>query len=230
MISVILFLALISDPSMLFVGNSYTFANGGLWMHAKEIYDSVETDTLSVASHSSGGATFENHWNNQSLIELIETGNWNFIVFQEQSCMPVINPSQTYLYGDSLAWLTAANSAEPVFLMTWARMNDPLMLEGLDLGYSRMGFAHSSPVPPSGRAFELSRIEFPDIDLYASDGAHPSSHGSYLAACVIVHTVFATDLSASSVWKPADITEEDAEKLRSVALQACLNYLQPGGS
>ncbi|MCK5785389.1 MAG: hypothetical protein KAH54_02390 [Candidatus Sabulitectum sp.] len=223
-----LFMVLISGPSMFFVGNSYTFGNGGLWAHVKQIYDSVESDTLSVDACTSGGATFENHWENQALRIELESGNWDTVVFQEQSCMPVINPAMTYLYGDSLAWLTSSAGGEPVFLMTWARKNDPLMLEGLELGYSRMGYIHSSSVTPCGIAFDLIKRGHPEIDPYAGDGAHPSVHGTYLAACVIAVTVYGTDILSAGIWQPSDVSREDGEILRYTAIQACTDYQQPG--
>ncbi len=226
--TVILLAAVTLYPSVLFVGNSYTQASGGLWNMVKQIYDSVEADTLSVGHITAGGATYQNHWNNQQLHDEIHTGNWNTVVFQEQSCMPVIDPAATYLFGDSLAWLTQAGGAQPVFFMTWARKNDPLMLEGLRAGYSRMGAAHSSPVAPCGIAFDLIRINHPEIDPYSGDGAHPSLKGSYAAACVVAVTVYSIDLSSSGIWQPQEISPEEAEILRQTANMACSSYLQPG--
>ena len=226
--AMLLILGLISDPSIYFVGNSYTMSNGGIFNHVKEIYDSVESDTLCVGYHAPGGASFEVHWNNPTLREEIESGVWDTVVFQEQSCMPVISPGLTYTYGDSLALLTAAGGSQPVFFMTWARKKDPFMLEGLRLGYSRMGFTHSSPVAPCGYAFDLLRQHHPEIDPYSSDGAHPSVHGTYIAACVIARTIFDVNLSSGTVWQPAGVSFEEGEIIRSLAVSACSLYQQPG--
>lgn len=226
----LLITGLLANPSVLFAGNSYTNSNGGIWNFVKEIYDSVESDSLTVHSHTMGGATFYNHWESQVLRDQITSGAWDTIVFQEQSCMPVIDPANTYLYGDSLAWLTAESGSVPVFFMTWARKNDPLMLEGLELGYSRMGFVHNSLVAPCGVAFDLIRRTNPEIDPYAGDGAHPSIHGTYLAACVIAICVYDVDLLSTGVWQPTEISLEDGVILRSAAVLACSNYQQPGGT
>lgn len=230
MISLVMILGYLSAPSILFVGNSYTFANSGLWTHVKQIYESVESDTLQVDAFTTGGASFEGHWGSQSLKDEIESGIWDTVVFQEQSCMPVIDPSSTYLFGDSLAWLTADSGGEPVFFMTWARKKDPFMLEGLELGYSRMGFVHNSPVAPCGIAFDLIRRINPEIDPYSGDGAHPSIHGTYLAACVIAICVYDVDLLSSGVWQPVEITLEDGVVLRSAAVQTFSDYQQPAAA
>lgn len=218
---------LAASTTVLFVGNSYTFANGGIWIQAKEIYDSVSSDTLTVLSHTAGGASFQNHWNSQELKNILESGNIDIAVFQEQSCMPVINPSLTYQYGDSLALFCQANGIQPAFMMTWARKNDPLMLQGLSAGYSRMGMVHSSIVAPCGIAFELLRRDYPEIDPYDNDGAHPSENGSYLASCVICSSVLEADLYYSGIWLAPGVSEEDGALLRETAVSACSLYMQP---
>ena len=230
MIVIMLILGLLSDPSIFFVGNSYTMSNGGIFNHVKEIYDSVESDTLCVGYHAPGGASFEVHWNNPTLREELESGGWDTAVFQEQSCMPVIRPDLTSTRCKYCKTLRRTHGGQPVFFMTWARKKDPLMLEGLRLGYSRMGFTHSAPVAPCGVAFDLLRLNHPEIDPYSSDGAHPSVYGTYIAACVIALTIYEVDLSSGTVWQPAGISFEEGEIIRSSAVTACSLYQQPGSS
>lgn len=218
----------LSAPSVLFIGNSYTQANSGQWTLVKEIYDSVAADTLVTGHHTMGGLTLQGHWSNTTLRENIQSGIWDFAVFQEQSCMPVVDPGNTFLYGDSLAFLCKASGTQPTFFMTWARKNDPLMLQGLSDGYSRMGYVHSIPVSPCGIAFELIRTDYPEINPYSSDGAHPSLEGSYLAACVIAVTVLDVDLNQSGIWQPEGITGETGSILREAAELTCSLYIQPG--
>lgn len=128
----LLFAGLFSATTMLFVGNSYTMGNGGLWSLADSLFGSVTGDTLITLSHTMGGATFQDHWNHQELRWLLENGEIDIAIFQEQSCMPVVNPRLTWQYGDSLALLCAAGGIQPSFLMTWPRRNDFLMLHGLE--------------------------------------------------------------------------------------------------
>lgn len=219
--------AVLVSTSILFVGNSYTASGGGVWNQVKAMYDSVSPDTLTVCAHVAGGATLEDHWNNTDLRDVLETGDFDVAVFQEQSCMPVTNPALTYEYGDSLACLCVSLGIQPVFFMTWARKNDPLMMEGLCLGYSRMGLVNSCPVAPCGLSFEILRYGNPGIDPWDADGAHPSLHGSYLASCVIAVTTSGIDLSAPGIWHPGDISDEQSEVLRETAASACSSYVQP---
>lgn len=218
---------LLASTRILFVGNSYTYGNGGLWYLVKEVYDSVSADTLESQGYAVGGASFQDHWSDPALREALETQQLDMAVFQEQSCMPVVDPRNTYLYGDSLAVLCSSEGIQPAFLMTWARKNDPLMLEGLSGGYSRMGFVHQCPVAPCGAGFEILRRNHPEIDPYAGDGAHPSVSGSYLAACIVCSSVLGADISGESVWVPPGITAEEGQLLRLTAVEACSLYTQP---
>lgn len=218
---------LAASSTMLFVGNSYTFGNGGLWTITDSLYGSVTGDTLIALSHTMGGATFQDHWNDQELRWLLENGDIDIAIFQEQSCMPVINPSLTYQYGDSLALLCAGAGIQPSFLMTWPRKNDPMMLQGLEECYSRMGYVHGCPVAPCGRAFAMLQGAFFLLDLYAADGSHPSIEGSYLAASVIAVSVLEADITLPGAWRPQGISEPLGELIRETAVTACSLYAQP---
>ena len=213
--------------TVLFVGNSYTYANQGLWSHVENLFESVTGDTLNTLYHTAGGATFEDHWNDSELQELIRTSHIDIAVFQEQSCMPVVDPSRTYQYGDSLALLCVSRGIRPAFMMTWARKNDQLMLTGLQAAYSRMGYEHMCPVAPCGIGFQLSRQRFALLDPYAEDGAHPSMVGSYLSACIICSSVLGADILQPEAWIPEGISSMTGEILRGIAIEACSTYQQP---
>ncbi len=223
----LLFAGLFSATTMLFVGNSYTMGNGGLWSLADSLFGSVTGDTLITLSHTMGGATFQDHWNHQELRWLLENGEIDIAIFQEQSCMPVVNPRLTWQYGDSLALLCAAGGIQPSFLMTWPRRNDFLMLHGLEACYSRMGYVHHCPVAPCGKAFGMLQGSFPMLDLYEADGSHPSLEGSYLAASVIAVSVLGADITVPGAWRPPGISDPLGELIRETAVEACSLYRQP---
>ena len=227
MTNLILCILTSASTTMLFVGNSYTMGNGGLWTMTENIYESVTGDTLVTLQHTQGGATLQDHWNNQSLREMIQTQSIDIAIFQEQSCMPVIGPAMTYEYGDSLALLCTAYGTQPAFLMTWARKNDFMMLKGLEAGYSRMGYEHQCPVAPCGIGFHLLQGDYALLELYESDGAHPSEAGSYLAACIIALSVLQADLSCSETWHSTGLSPASARVIREAAIEACSLYTQP---
>jgi hypothetical protein len=176
-----------ADPSsVLFIGNSYTAANGGLALHLGEFYASARPgQRIETGEITAGGATLENHWANPAVIEALAGGRWDVAVMQEQSTRPVTDPLLMYAYADSLGDLAAASGTAPAFLMTWARRNDPEMLGDLSAAYSWAAGLSGALVAPAGEAFRRSEMENPDILLYEPDDSHPSRHGTYLAVCVL---------------------------------------------
>ena len=84
--------------------------------------------------------------------------------------------------------------------MTWGRQNgDPQwdsintfykMNDRLRAGYMRFMEASEASVAPVGIAWRYVRDNYPAINLYSSDGSHPSLEGSYLAACVFYAAIY----------------------------------------
>ena len=96
--------------------------------------------------------------------------------------------------------------------MTWGRENGdsqncasypPIctyegMQDRLTESYTEMAQNNESLLAPIGIAWKDIREQHPEINLYSSDGSHPSIQGSYLAACVFYAILFddsATNLS-----------------------------------
>ena len=71
---------------VLFLGNSYVAVND-----LPQIVADIATsnnDTLIFDSYTPGGYTLQNHFNDANSIALINQGNWDYVVLQEQSQLP----------------------------------------------------------------------------------------------------------------------------------------------
>jgi len=192
---------------VLFVGNSYTQVN-----NLPELVDAVARsagDWIEYESNTPGGCTFEQHCSNLSM-RLIQQGGWDIVVLQEQSQLPSFPQSQVeaqcFPYAQRLVDSVYANNpdGEAMFYMTWGRQNgDPAnatvfpplaTYEGMDSllaeRYLYMGRTFDASVCPVGRVWRMLRERHPDIQLYASDGSHPSLAGSYAAACAFYTLIF----------------------------------------
>lgn len=77
---------------VLFIGNSYTGVND-LPNTFKNLSLSLG-DSVFVQSNTPGGFTFNGHSTNTTTLSLIQQGNWDFVVLQEQSQLPSFSPSQ----------------------------------------------------------------------------------------------------------------------------------------
>lgn len=226
------------NARVLFVGNSYTQVNNLPQMVA-DIALSMG-DTMTYASNTPGGCTFEMHCHNQSMTMICE-GGWDFVVLQEQSQLPAfpLDSVELYVfpYAQQLVDSIYAHNpcAEPMFYMTWGRKNGdtefgyPPMdtYEGMDsllyARYMQMGADNDASVCPVGRVWHYLRDHHEEIELYMSDGSHPSLAGSYAAACAFYTLFFGRD--PESISHDAGLNENDARTIRSAVHEVVYDSL-----
>ena len=181
---------------MLFIGNSYTFANDLPGMLAK-LSVAGRQPRIVAAVEAPGGCTFERHVAEGRAAQKIAGGRWDYVVLQEQSQMPVFDPPRTLEYGSQLDKLARESEARTLFFQTWARAGQPDMQDGLSATYARLAreaaaTADGSPgglVVPVGDAWRRVLANPPAPALHVADGSHPTPAGTYLAACVFYGVV-----------------------------------------
>ncbi|WP_298120447.1 T9SS type A sorting domain-containing protein [Flavobacterium sp.] len=196
---------------VLFLGNSYTQVND-LPQLLLNIGQSTN-DIFIVDSNTPGGHTLQQHNSNPTSLSKINEGNWDFVVLQEQSQLPSfpINQvnTQVFPFAQSLNNLIVSQNpcAETVFYMTWGRQNGdssncdffpPLCTyEGMDdllrERYMMMTVDNNAITSPVGAVWRYIRNNIPSLNLYSSDGSHPSITGSYVAACTFYTTLTRKD-------------------------------------
>lgn len=224
---------------VLFLGNSYTYYNSLPAMvaqMAQSLGDSVYADSYAV-----GGYTFQQHGSDATSLAKIRQGGWDFVVLQEQSQRPAFPPSQvqTQVYpyaqalNDSVELYNAC--AETVFFMTWGRVNGdqancgfytPLctyagMQQRLRESYLEMARDNAGICAPVGAAWQVVRDSFPSLNLYDSDGSHPSYAGSYLASCVFYASLFGKTPVGSTFY--GSLSAGDALTLQRIAARVVLD-------
>ena len=216
---------------VLFIGNSYTQVNNLPQMVANVA--SSMGDTLYYEENTPGGCTFSQHCTNQSMA-LIQQGGWDAVVLQEQSQLPSFPQNQVenecFPYAQRLVDSIYAHGwcAEPMFYMTWGRQNGdqqnaqafpPLATyEGMDNllyeRYMQMAADNDASVCPVGRVWRRLRENHGTIELYQSDGSHPSVAGSYAAACAFYTMLFARN--PEEVTFDAGLERDVAQSIRGV--------------
>ena len=224
------------EKQALFIGNSYTYMND-----LPELINQIaisKGNSLIYESHTPGGSTLMQHASNSNVQSLLNATAWDYVILQEQSQNPSFPPSQVatqvYPYAESLCEdIREANpSAEPVFFMTWGREDGdsqncaaypPIctyegMQDRLTESYTEMAQNNESLLAPIGIAWKDIREQYPEINLYSSDGSHPSIQGSYLAACVFYAVLF--DDSATNNYTPANLNINEAQLIQTFANNA----------
>jgi hypothetical protein len=109
---------------VLFVGNSYT-ASYSIPNQVAQLANGSGRH-LAYTAHTPGGATFQTHFQNATVQQLLAESGWDAIVLQEQSQVPVIpyyREGITMPFGDSLAAMARAFNpcVRIVYYLTWGR-------------------------------------------------------------------------------------------------------------
>jgi hypothetical protein len=204
-----------SQPTarILFIGNSYTFFNDGIDHELEGLAPTVMATSLAKAGYS-----LEDHWSDEETVPMIQDGPWDYVVLQEQSQRPVLDPAGFLLFARALDSTIRDSGAQTILMMTWERPDSAsggVTTTNLAIAYDRVGKDLGVKVAPVGLAFARSRIERPDLVLYSEDG-HPTVFGTYLAACVLYGLVFGETPLGNS-YTGSSMTSADAAYLQQVA-------------
>jgi len=219
------------SATVLFVGNSYTAANGLSALVEDLAAAAALEPAIATGEVTMGGATLEDHLTSTDAMAEIASGAWDTVVLQGQSQEPLIQLDVFLAAAADLAEAVFTSGGEPVFFETWAReeghsdYDEPwtggspaAMQAALRDAYQQAADDSGGVYGPVGDAFEATIADHPEIGLYATDGSHPSMAGSYLAACVFVCLLSGEPLDSAPFW-PAPLTEEEALALQDMAEQ-----------
>jgi hypothetical protein len=223
--------------SVLFVGNSLTYENDlpkTVSEIARSLGDKVEYDMSAP-----GGYTLMQHAQDKTTLDKIKLRPWNYVVLQEQSELPALADSrvdeQVIPYATELDNLI--HSSEPltktVFFETWGYKdgdsgycaaaptlcNYAVMQDQLSKSYNLLAQKTGGLLAPVGEAWRLAQQTHPEIELYQTDGKHPSAEGTYLAACVFYMTLFNKNVTGAS---RLSLSSSRAKILQQIAEQAVL--------
>ena len=219
---------------ILFVGNSYTYVNDLPDMFAR--LARAGDHTVETGMAAPGGWTLFAHARSAETLGKLKSSKWDFVILQEQSQVPAVEPARTeamYPAVRSLVRQVEDLGATPIFFLTWA-YRDGWPENGLS-GYEAMqtqitrgylGIAQELGVPmaPVGEAWLIAKRRHPELELWQSDGSHPSEQGTYLAACVFYAAIFRQ--SPEGLRYFAHLPKETAKVLQTTAADVVLNNPQ----
>ena len=176
---------------MRFIGNSFTTKNdlpGLLSLIAK----TGQGITIEYKVVSAGGASLRRHWNGGAA-NTITSGKWDYVVFQEQSTLPVKNANRFHENVREFVPAMKESGAKMVLYMTWARKKEPENQRLLTDSYNKIGMELGATVVPVGTAWQKLLAKHAEPVLHDEDGSHPTVAGTYLAAYTFYCTLFGGD-------------------------------------
>ena len=226
-----------SQSTVLFIGNSYTYAND-LPVMFQSLSGSLNK-TVTAGSKTNGGFTFQDQWNDPATFNAIHQQEWDLVIIQGQSqepSFPVTQVNSASLpFAEAIADSVYASSdcTNLMYYMTWGRENgDPQwdsintfdkMNERLVNAYMRFADSTDAMISPVAVAWKYVRDHSPAIQLYSGDGSHPSLAGTYLIACTFFASVFQeTPVGANYL---AGLDQSTAAILQNAAATTVLNDL-----
>ncbi len=198
---------------ILFIGNSFTLFNGGVDRQLRAL--APQSQTASVAFD---GYTLEKHWQGGSALEQIRQGAWDYVVLQEQSQRPVLEPNKFFEYVQKFDAEIKMRRAKTILWMIWehsASAAQGVTTQTIADAFARVSKELGVQVAPVGNVFARVRREKPQLVLYDSDG-HPTRLGTYLSACVFYTVIFEKSPVGNS-YADADISLETKNYLEQIA-------------
>lgn len=183
---------------VLFIGNSYTYMN-----QMPELFRDRATAAgfnVKVDWVTSGGMTLSQHASSSKTQQKLSQG-FDFVVLQEQSLMPLQDLEKTLDSVQTLAKEIRRKGGEPLLMMTWGRQKGwgPFsdfkgMNEKLIERYQHLAKKLNLRVIPVAQVWQFLVERDPNIELWKTDGSHPSRIGSEVIADILVKYVFEPEL------------------------------------
>lgn len=213
---------------ILFIGNSYTYYNGSLHVHANRIARLADPGgRYDYRAATIAGAPLHYH----AIEHLITPGRlgvkepFQVVILQSNSTDAMSERDRTR-FRETVIEFNAAiakRGAKTALYMTQAHVK-PSKYAGTDMlrrtaeMVIEAGNEIGAIVIPAGLAFEEAYRRRPDIKLHFElDGSHPSLLGTYLAACTVYATLYGRRCEGNAYDYQGTIAREDALFLQKVA-------------
>jgi poly(3-hydroxybutyrate) depolymerase len=175
---------------VLFIGNSLTFYHEMPRVLSNLLVSAHIKPDFYIFMVAPGGFTLAMHYDKEQVRDLIQKGNWDYVVLQEASHGTVSDKKQFFDYSRRLDDLIKKAGAKTIFYMTWAYKNDPNMFEPVADSYLEIAQDVNAIVAPVSLAWQKVLKDANNIQLYDNnDNVHPSPAGAYVTACVFYITL-----------------------------------------
>ena len=175
---------------VLFVGNSYIFFNN-LPQMVSLISDNMNTKLICKQS-TYGGATLGDHWNSRKGIRtraIIEQEKFDIVILQDNSMWPLEHADSVLMIGKLFCDLIKSKKATPYIYNTWSRQATPQTQTAINKAYEALALQTQAVLVPVGSVWAEAKVQKPNVELYMSDGSHPSWHGTFLTALCFVKKI-----------------------------------------
>lgn len=209
-----------SPIDILFIGNSFTQRNDLPTLIAQTAAALPKPRVLQSQRIIANGASLRQHWNKGDALAAIQKDNWDYVVLQEQSTLPIKNAGRFHenvrLFDEEIK----KSGAQTMLYLTWARQNAPETQTVLNDATRTIAHEIGALLAPVGPAWQAALTKDPMLELYDADGSHPSPAGTYLAACVFTTTLSGQSPVGLTAPDSAHLSEKQVASVQKAALQS----------
>jgi hypothetical protein len=228
--------------SVLWVGNSFFYYNNSMHGHVGNLLSAAKitgvrqtSATISgsginwhdVSAHFKPGGVASYSFGADNSVKFNTFDRpFDAVIMMDCSQCPIHPQLQSvfYDYAKRHSETVRSYGAQPVLFASWAYQDKPEMTEQLLAEYVKAGKANNAQVLPAGLAFANSIKVRPELNLYIADKRHPSLAGTYLAACVVMASLFKQNPIGSSYT--AGLAPDVAQHLQRVAWDTVQGFRQ----
>lgn len=210
-------------------GNSFTHYNNNLNTRLRDLTRSLLNNN--AKGYSFRGITISSGrlgWHLPNLEFQNSLQHWDVVVFQGNSTEPISANDETKSYfvasAQKMTKIAHQAGSKVVYFMTWANRDKPEDTQKLAEAYIDIAEKTGGYVAPIGLAFANTMKAHPDINLYHSDGSHPSLEGTYLSACVLFSVLYNQSPVGGALPVDSKMTAETAAILQKSAWETVLMF------
>ncbi len=204
---------------VLFIGNSFTYFNDmphTFLNMIKTVDPQARVESLTYGGYTLAQYADESTEVGRLAISKIVSYEWDYVILQEQSLVPCRDREGFIEAVKKLCTIIAQIHAKVILFQTWAYAegSDKLIATGMSYqdmtdklseAYHAAAEATGATVAPIGKLFSyITGSDHITRLLNRNDGYHPSTTGSYLAACVIFKII--TGKSTIGLPSPANVS------------------------
>lgn len=177
-------------PTILFVGNSLTYANDlPALVRGRAATRGRDVRTRMIAHPN---YSLEDHWR-AGVADSIRRIRADYVVMQQGPSSLPESGAQLLEWTDSLARVTREAGGEPVVLMVWPPLERAFAWDAVRDNYAAAARASSALLAPAGEAIRARHAAHPSSPLFDGDGFHPRREGSLIVAETIADVLFGAD-------------------------------------
>ena len=174
------------ELNILFVGNSHTYFNDMPLMVQRRAVDEGFYCKVTMIAH--GGWFLYQHAAEPDVRFNILYGKYDYVVLQEHA--HPFGPEEDFLNAAmTLNDMIREAGSTPVIYECWARKDEPEVQNHMNEVHQHVAQEIGALLAPVGENWWSYKHSWPDIEMYAEDGAHASPAGSDFAAKYIWNTI-----------------------------------------